>query len=49
VQDTGNCNDEVQMIEHKSYSKRCITIASESEYDYRQLPKEQNSVCGLQI
>ena len=29
VQDTGNCNDEVQTIEHKSYSKRCITKASE--------------------
>jgi len=47
VQDTGNCNDEVQTIEHKSCSKRRITIAS--EYDYKQLPKEQNSVYGLQF
>jgi len=45
VQDTGNCNDEVQTIEYKSCSKRRISIAS--EYDYKQLPKAQNSVCGL--
>jgi len=32
---TLDCNDEVQTIEHKSCSKRHITIAS--EYDYRQL------------
>ena len=47
VQDTGNCNDEVQLIEHKSCSKRRISIAF--EYDYKQLPKEQNSVCVLQF
>jgi len=47
VQDTGNCNNEVQMTEHKSCSKRSITIVS--EYDYKQLPKAQNSVCRLQF
>ena len=47
VQDIGNCNDEVQTIEYKSCSKRRISIAS--EYDYTQLPKAQNSVCGLQF
>ena len=48
VQDTGNCNDEVQTIEYKSCSKRRISIAS--EYDYNcQLPKAQNSVCELQF
>ena len=30
-----------------SCSKRGISIAS--EYDYKQLPKAQNSVCGLQF
>ena len=47
VRDTGNCNDEVQTIEYKSCSKRHISIAS--EYDYKQLPKAQNSICGLQF
>jgi len=46
VQDTGNCNDEVQTI-YKPCSKRRISIAS--EYDYKQFPKAQNSVCGLQF
>ena len=47
VQDTENCNDEVQTIEYKSCSKRRVSIAS--EYHYKQLPKAQNSVCGLQF
>jgi len=49
VQDTGNCNDEVQTIEYKLNikSKRRISIAS--EYDYKQFPKAQNSVYGLQF
>ena len=47
VRDTGNCNDGVQTIEYKSCSNRRISITS--EYDYKQLPKAQNSVCGLQF
>jgi len=44
VQDTGNCNDEVQTVEYKSCSKKRISIAS--EYDYNSCLKHKTQSAG---